>query len=200
MLVFVGERAGRAEVRDAVVGRLGGGRRGGPARGVRWIGRRRPGTVVRTQSASTTPPRLLRECFYGRLRRSRGEGHRPRRAPDPPPRWPVAPPGGWRSPSRPGTRSNGGCACEPGRWSRSPCGRVRTTGAGRPSGVRHPRWCWSPDGASTPTGPAVPPCAARAFGVGSAGITVTAKAPDVAGAARTAFTLRVSVVPYAKEG
>ncbi|MER5900870.1 hypothetical protein ABT150_12320 [Streptomyces mirabilis] len=35
---------------------------------------------------------------------------------------------------------------------------------------------------------------------GAAGITVTAKAPDVAGAARTAFTLRVSVVPYAKEG
>ncbi|GAX48798.1 hypothetical protein SO3561_00280 [Streptomyces olivochromogenes] len=35
---------------------------------------------------------------------------------------------------------------------------------------------------------------------GAAGITVTAKAPDVAGAARTAFTLRMSVVPYAKEG
>lgn len=34
---------------------------------------------------------------------------------------------------------------------------------------------------------------------GTAVITVAAKAPDVAGAARTAFTLRVSVLPYAKE-
>jgi hypothetical protein len=35
---------------------------------------------------------------------------------------------------------------------------------------------------------------------GAAEITVLAKAPDVAGAARAAFMLRVSVVPYAKEG
>jgi hypothetical protein len=35
---------------------------------------------------------------------------------------------------------------------------------------------------------------------GAAEITVPAKAPDVAGAARAAFTLSVSVVPYAKEG
>jgi hypothetical protein len=35
---------------------------------------------------------------------------------------------------------------------------------------------------------------------GAAEVTVLAKAPDVAGAARTAFTLHVSVVPYAKEG
>jgi len=35
---------------------------------------------------------------------------------------------------------------------------------------------------------------------GAAEVTVLAKAPDVAGAARTAFTVNVSVVPYAKEG
>lgn len=35
---------------------------------------------------------------------------------------------------------------------------------------------------------------------GSAKITVLAKAPDVAGAARAAFTLDMSVVPYPKEG
>ncbi|WP_405721893.1 hypothetical protein OG607_10860 [Streptomyces sp. NBC_01537] len=35
---------------------------------------------------------------------------------------------------------------------------------------------------------------------GAAEVTVLAKAPDVAGAARAAFTLQVSVVPYAKEG
>ncbi|MFI6929766.1 hypothetical protein [Streptomyces sp. NPDC050287] len=35
---------------------------------------------------------------------------------------------------------------------------------------------------------------------GTAGITALAKAPDVAGAARVAFTLDVSVVPYRKEG
>ncbi|MGY6023476.1 acetyl-CoA synthetase [Streptomyces spinosirectus] len=35
---------------------------------------------------------------------------------------------------------------------------------------------------------------------GSARITALAKAPDVAGAARAAFTLDVSVVPYPKEG
>ncbi|WP_051858443.1 hypothetical protein [Streptomyces cellulosae] len=35
---------------------------------------------------------------------------------------------------------------------------------------------------------------------GAAEITASAKAPDVAGAARVAFTLDVSVVPYPKEG
>jgi hypothetical protein len=35
---------------------------------------------------------------------------------------------------------------------------------------------------------------------GTAKITATAKAPDVAGAARTAFTLHVSVVPYTTQG
>ncbi|MFJ5534822.1 hypothetical protein [Streptomyces sp. NPDC093261] len=35
---------------------------------------------------------------------------------------------------------------------------------------------------------------------GRARITALAKAPDVAGAARGAFTLDVSVVPYPKEG
>ncbi|MFJ9542824.1 acetyl-CoA synthetase [Streptomyces sp. NPDC101225] len=35
---------------------------------------------------------------------------------------------------------------------------------------------------------------------GSSRITVLAKAPDVAGAARPAFTLNVSVVPYPREG
>ena len=35
---------------------------------------------------------------------------------------------------------------------------------------------------------------------GSAKVTALAKAPDVAGAARAAFTLDVSVVPYPKEG
>jgi len=35
---------------------------------------------------------------------------------------------------------------------------------------------------------------------GAARVTALAKAPDVAGAARTAFTLEVSVVPYPKEG
>ncbi|WP_371673951.1 acetyl-CoA synthetase [Streptomyces sp. NBC_00289] len=35
---------------------------------------------------------------------------------------------------------------------------------------------------------------------GAAVVGVSAKAPDVAGAARVAFTLHVSVVPYAKEG
>ncbi|MFD4503705.1 hypothetical protein [Streptomyces sp. NPDC058457] len=35
---------------------------------------------------------------------------------------------------------------------------------------------------------------------GSTVVTVTAKAPDVAGAARVAFTLDVSVVPYPRQG
>ncbi|MFI1168839.1 acetyl-CoA synthetase [Streptomyces sp. NPDC020801] len=35
---------------------------------------------------------------------------------------------------------------------------------------------------------------------GAATVTAPAKAPDVAGAARVAFTLDVSVVPYPKEG
>ncbi|MDX3746507.1 hypothetical protein [Streptomyces sp. AK08-02] len=35
---------------------------------------------------------------------------------------------------------------------------------------------------------------------GTARITATAKAPDVAGAARVAFTLDVSVVPYTTQG
>lgn len=35
---------------------------------------------------------------------------------------------------------------------------------------------------------------------GAAEITASAKAPDVAGAARTAFTLHVSVVPYTTQG
>ncbi|MEU2233941.1 acetyl-CoA synthetase [Streptomyces vietnamensis] len=35
---------------------------------------------------------------------------------------------------------------------------------------------------------------------GAAEVTAPAKALDVAGAARVAFTLGVSVVPYAKEG
>lgn len=35
---------------------------------------------------------------------------------------------------------------------------------------------------------------------GAAEVTVLAKAPDLAGPAHTAFTLHVSVVPYAKEG
>lgn len=35
---------------------------------------------------------------------------------------------------------------------------------------------------------------------GAAEVTALAKAPDVAGAARAAFRLRISVVPYAKEG
>jgi hypothetical protein len=35
---------------------------------------------------------------------------------------------------------------------------------------------------------------------GTAKVTVLAKAPDVAGAARAAFTLNMSVVPYPKEG
>jgi hypothetical protein len=35
---------------------------------------------------------------------------------------------------------------------------------------------------------------------GTADVTVLAKAPDVAGAARGVFTLRVSVVTYAREG
>lgn len=35
---------------------------------------------------------------------------------------------------------------------------------------------------------------------GTAKITATAKAPDVAGAARVAFTLHVSVVPYTTQG
>jgi hypothetical protein len=35
---------------------------------------------------------------------------------------------------------------------------------------------------------------------GAAEVTASAKAPDVAGAARVAFTLDVSVVPYAREG
>ena len=35
---------------------------------------------------------------------------------------------------------------------------------------------------------------------GAAEVTVSAKAPDVAGAARTAFTLHVSVVPYTTQG
>jgi hypothetical protein len=35
---------------------------------------------------------------------------------------------------------------------------------------------------------------------GEAEVTVLAKAPDVAGAARTAFTLHVSVVPYTTQG
>ncbi|MGW0883456.1 acetyl-CoA synthetase [Streptomyces sp. NPDC002671] len=41
-------------------------------------------------------------------------------------------------------------------------------------------------------------CAGTRFG--SAEVTVTAKAPDVAGAARTVFTLDVTVVPYARNG
>ncbi|MFI9808453.1 acetyl-CoA synthetase [Streptomyces sp. NPDC052301] len=35
---------------------------------------------------------------------------------------------------------------------------------------------------------------------GAAEVTVTARAPDVAGAARTAFTLDLRVVPYTREG
>ncbi|WP_262059452.1 hypothetical protein [Streptomyces sp. STR69] len=35
---------------------------------------------------------------------------------------------------------------------------------------------------------------------GAAEVTASAKAPDVAGAARTAFTLHVSVVPYTTQG
>jgi hypothetical protein len=35
---------------------------------------------------------------------------------------------------------------------------------------------------------------------GTADVTVSAKAPDVAGAARVAFTLRVRVVPYTTQG
>jgi hypothetical protein len=35
---------------------------------------------------------------------------------------------------------------------------------------------------------------------GEAKVTALAKAPDVAGAARVAFTLDVSVVPYPREG
>ncbi|MGW3497926.1 acetyl-CoA synthetase [Streptomyces sp. NPDC001020] len=35
---------------------------------------------------------------------------------------------------------------------------------------------------------------------GTAKVTVLAKAPDVAGAARVAFTLEVTVVPYPREG
>jgi hypothetical protein len=35
---------------------------------------------------------------------------------------------------------------------------------------------------------------------GTARITVSAKAPDVAGAARVVFTLDVSVVPYTTQG
>ncbi|MGW4912347.1 acetyl-CoA synthetase [Streptomyces sp. NPDC004270] len=35
---------------------------------------------------------------------------------------------------------------------------------------------------------------------GTTVVTVTAKAPDVAGAARVAFTLEVSVVPYTAQG
>lgn len=35
---------------------------------------------------------------------------------------------------------------------------------------------------------------------GTARITATAKAPDVAGAARVAFTLDVSVLPYTTQG
>lgn len=35
---------------------------------------------------------------------------------------------------------------------------------------------------------------------GAAVVGVSAKAPDVAGAARVAFSLYVSVVPYGKEG
>ncbi|MEV6840585.1 acetyl-CoA synthetase [Streptomyces sp. NPDC051133] len=35
---------------------------------------------------------------------------------------------------------------------------------------------------------------------GAAVITVAARAPDVAGAARTAFTLDLTVVPYTREG
>jgi hypothetical protein len=35
---------------------------------------------------------------------------------------------------------------------------------------------------------------------GTARVTAAAKAPDVAGAPRTAFTLDVRVVPYAREG
>jgi hypothetical protein len=55
-------------------------------------------------------------------------------------------------------------------------------------------WRVGPDGAAHAT--------LRCAGTrgGSARITVLAKAPDVAGAARAAFTLDVSVVPYPKEG
>ncbi|MFD5538527.1 acetyl-CoA synthetase [Streptomyces sp. NPDC127079] len=35
---------------------------------------------------------------------------------------------------------------------------------------------------------------------GAAAVTAPAKAPDVAGAARVAYTLDVTVVPYAREG
>jgi hypothetical protein len=35
---------------------------------------------------------------------------------------------------------------------------------------------------------------------GAAKVTALTKAPDVAGAARVAFTLHVSVVPYPREG
>jgi hypothetical protein len=35
---------------------------------------------------------------------------------------------------------------------------------------------------------------------GTAGITAQAKAPDVAGAARTVFTLHVNVLPYTTQG
>ncbi|MFE2426511.1 hypothetical protein ACFXJ5_07125 [Streptomyces sp. NPDC059373] len=48
------------------------------------------------------------------------------------------------------------------------------------------------------TGHASLRCAGVRAGV--AEVTALAKAPDVAGAARAAFRLRISVVPYAKEG
>ncbi|MET7457621.1 hypothetical protein ABZT03_38380 [Streptomyces sp. NPDC005574] len=55
-------------------------------------------------------------------------------------------------------------------------------------------WRTDPDG----TAHAVLRCAGGRGG--AAAVTVRAKAPDVAGAARAGFTLHVSVVPYAREG
>ncbi len=143
----------------------------GAARGVRWIGRRRPGAVVRNAPVRpATSVSTSASASASTVDGGAGQGHRPRRAPDPPRRWPVASPagGGYRVARGRGRTAVVRAGTGGGLWS--PCGRVRTTGAGRPSAGAAPAVVlvsgWRVD---APTGPAVPPCAARAYGAGGRG-------------------------------
>ncbi|MFF7240574.1 hypothetical protein [Streptomyces collinus] len=143
--------------------------------------------------------------------------------PAPPSRAPSAPAGSGpsrptRAPGSPATPS-GGCAGGRAEITVSPGGPVRQRLCVRPGTVvtlvlgprlDDKRWTgvrssapalvvpagWRVDGDGTAH--AVLRCAGTRGG--AAEVTAAARAPDVAGAARPAFTLRLDVVPYAREG